>query len=71
MAKTLNMLTLLICIGLLAMMTGCAATQKHESSGQYVDDSLATVKEKIVSPQANESPALLVFPISADGQEGV
>jgi osmotically-inducible protein OsmY len=25
---------------------GCAATQKHESSGQYVDDSVITTKVK-------------------------
>ncbi len=39
---------LLICIGLLTALAlpGCAATQKQESTGQYVDDSVITTKVK-------------------------
>lgn len=33
------------CILTVAFM-GCAATQKHESTGQYVDDSVITTKVK-------------------------
>jgi osmotically-inducible protein OsmY len=37
---------LLVCIGLITAFLGCAATQKHESTGQYVDDSVITTKVK-------------------------
>jgi len=40
------MLQLLVCIGLIATFVGCAASQKHESTGQYVDDSVITTKVK-------------------------
>jgi osmotically-inducible protein OsmY len=37
---------LLICVGLLTSFAGCASTQKHESTGQYIDDSVITTKVK-------------------------
>ena len=36
----------LVCIGLITTYLGCAATQKQESTGQYVDDSVITTKVK-------------------------
>ena len=36
---------LVICVLTVAFM-GCAATQKHESTGQYVDDSVITTRVK-------------------------
>jgi osmotically-inducible protein OsmY len=36
----------LLCIGLMSAFMGCAATQKQESTGQYVDDSAITTKVK-------------------------
>jgi len=35
-----------VCVALLAASFGCAATTKHESTGQYVDDSVVTTKVK-------------------------
>jgi osmotically-inducible protein OsmY len=35
-----------VCVALLAASFGCAATSKHESTGQYVDDSVLTTKVK-------------------------
>jgi len=46
MLKNYRILLLAICIGLLTVLTACAATQKHESTGQYVDDSVITTKVK-------------------------
>jgi osmotically-inducible protein OsmY len=46
MVKLHRTLKLLVCIGLLTTFLGCAATQKHESTGQYVDDSVITTKVK-------------------------
>ena len=37
---------LMICFALITAFMGCAATQKHESTGQYVDDSVITTKVK-------------------------
>jgi len=39
-------LQVLVCIGLITAFLGCAATQKRESTGQYVDDSVITTKVK-------------------------
>jgi osmotically-inducible protein OsmY len=36
----------LACFTLIAAFMGCAATQKHESTGQYVDDSVITTRVK-------------------------
>lgn len=36
----------LACFVLIASFMGCASTQKHESTGQYVDDSVITTKVK-------------------------
>jgi osmotically-inducible protein OsmY len=46
MVKLYRILQLLVCIGLITTSLGCAATQKHESTGQYVDDSVITTMVK-------------------------
>lgn len=46
MLKLYHMLKFLVCIGLISTFLGCAATQKQESTGQYVDDSVITTKVK-------------------------
>ncbi|RII26314.1 MAG: transporter [Geobacter sp.] len=46
MLKLYRMLKFLVCIGLITAFLGCAATQKQESTGQYVDDSVITTKVK-------------------------
>jgi osmotically-inducible protein OsmY len=46
MVKLYRILQVLVCIGLITTSLGCASTQKHESTGQYVDDSVITTKVK-------------------------
>jgi len=46
MAKLHRIIQLAVCVGLLTVFMGCAATQKHESTGQYVDDSVITTRVK-------------------------
>jgi osmotically-inducible protein OsmY len=46
MLKLYRVLQLLVCIGLITAFMGCASTQKRESTGQYVDDSVITTKVK-------------------------
>jgi len=46
MVKLQRIVQILVCVGLLTAFTGCASTQKHESTGQYVDDSVITTKVK-------------------------
>jgi osmotically-inducible protein OsmY len=36
----------MLCIGLFTLLSACAATPKHESTGEYVDDSVITTKVK-------------------------
>ena len=37
---------LLLCVASLSVAYGCASTQSHESTGQYVDNSVMTAKVK-------------------------
>jgi osmotically-inducible protein OsmY len=46
MLKLRRTLQLLVCSALLSASLGCASTQKHESTGQYVDDAVITTKVK-------------------------
>lgn len=46
MKKLHHIMSLLICVGLITAFLGCASTQKHESTGQYIDDSVITTKVK-------------------------
>jgi len=46
MLKPLRALRVIACFALLTAAAGCAATQKHESTGQFVDDSVITTKVK-------------------------
>jgi len=46
MVKLHHIVKVLVCVGLITAFMGCAATQKHESTGQYIDDSVITTKVK-------------------------
>jgi osmotically-inducible protein OsmY len=46
MLKLQSILRLLACFVLITSFMGCAATRKHESTGQFVDDSVITTKVK-------------------------
>lgn len=46
MKKLLRFSKLLVCFFLMSIFFGCAATQKHESTGQYIDDSVITTRVK-------------------------
>jgi osmotically-inducible protein OsmY len=46
MVRFYRILQLVVCIAMVTVVTACAATQKHESTGQYVDDSVITTKVK-------------------------
>ena len=46
MVKLHRIVGLLICIGALTALFGCAATQTRESTGEYVDDTAITTKVK-------------------------
>jgi osmotically-inducible protein OsmY len=46
MIKLQRVLKFLVCIGLITVFLGCAATHKRESTGEYVDDSVITTKVK-------------------------
>ena len=46
MAKLNHIVKSLATIGMLTAFLGCASTQKHESTGQYIDDSVITTKVK-------------------------
>lgn len=58
----------LVFLGLLTALNGCSSTQSHESSGQYVDDSVITskVKTAIVSDMS-----LKGFQINVKTYQGV
>lgn len=46
MTKFHRILQSIACLGLITALGACAATQKHESTGQYVDDTVITTRVK-------------------------
>lgn len=46
MSKLHRIISLLVCVGFVTMLFGCASTNKHESTGEYVDDTVITSKVK-------------------------
>lgn len=46
MEKLYRFMQIIFCVALVSSFIGCAATQKHESTGEYVDDSVITTKVK-------------------------
>ena len=67
MVKRHRVLSILICIGLIAVFVGCASTQKKEGTGEYIDDSAITTKVK--SAILGDS-ALKVFQINVETFKG-
>ncbi|MDD2309561.1 MAG: BON domain-containing protein [Desulfuromonadaceae bacterium] len=68
MVKLQRILQILVCIGLITAFLGCAATQKHESTGQYVDDSVITTKVKAA---IFKEESLKTMQISVETYKGV
>jgi len=67
MVKRHRILSILICIGLIAVFVGCASTPKKEGTGEYIDDSAITTKVK--SAILGDS-ALKVFQINVETFKG-
>jgi len=68
MVKRDRMVRFLMCIWLITLFLGCSATQKHESTGEYIDDSVITTK---VKSAIYDEPSLKVFQISVTTYQGV
>lgn len=68
MLKVHRLLRICACLALLSISAGCAATQKHESTGQYIDDSVITTKVKAAI--FNE-PTLKTLQINVETYQGV
>ena len=67
MVKGHRILSILICIGLIAVFVGCASTPTKESTGEYIDDSTITTK---VKSAILGDPALKVFQINVETFKG-
>jgi osmotically-inducible protein OsmY len=68
MAKLHGMLKFMICIGLITAFLGCAGTDKRESTGEYVDDSVITTKVKAA---IFDEPSLKLMQINVETFKGV
>lgn len=68
MKKLYRILQVVVCVGILTAFMGCAATQKHESTGEYVDDTVITTKVKTAI--FNED-TLKTFQINVKTYQGV
>ena len=68
MVKFKRIPRILACFALITAFIGCAATQKHESTGQYVDDSVITTK---VKSAILEESTLKTLQISVKTYQGV
>ncbi len=68
MLKLFRILTILLCMGLITAFLGCASSQKRESTGEYVDDSVITTKVKAALAR---EPAVSAFQVNVETYEGV
>ena len=68
MLKLHRIFKLLLFVALITTFLGCAATQKHESTGQYIDDSVITTKVKAA---IFEEPLLKTLQINVKTFKGV
>jgi len=68
MYKKHCILKLLVCFALLTAFMGCEATQKQESTGQIVDDSVVLTKVKAA---IYEEPTLKSLQINVNTAQGV
>lgn len=68
MAKIRRTVTVLLCACMLASFAGCTATPKHESAGEYVDDSVITTRVKAA---IFDELALKTFQINVTTYRGV
>ena len=68
MKKIYRILQVVVCVGILTAFMGCASTQKHESTGEYVDDTVITTKVKTAI--FNED-TLKTFQINVKTHQGV
>lgn len=68
MKKGKFLLTLAICIMVTSFFIGCAATQKSQSTGQYVDDSVITTKVKAAIVKEK---SLKVYQINVETYKGI
>jgi osmotically-inducible protein OsmY len=66
--KLNRIIQFLACAVLISALMGCAATQKHQSTGQYVDDSVITTKVKTAIFQ---EATLKTFQINVKTYQGV
>jgi len=57
----------LVCLGLITLFLGCAATQNRESTGEYLDDSVITAE---VKDAIFDEPTLKVFQVSVETYQG-
>ena len=68
MIKLQRVLRIIACFALLSAVAGCAGTQKHQSTGEYVDDSVLTTK---VKGAIFNDPSLKTLQISVKTYKGV
>lgn len=67
MIKLVRTMRFLANLALIAALMGCAATPRHESTGEYVDDSVITTK---VKSAIFEEPTLKTFQINVKTYQG-
>jgi len=68
MGKIQRIVKVLICAAMLSAFLGCTTTPKHDSAGQYVDDSVITTKVKAA---IFDEMALKTFQINVKTFQGV
>ncbi|TGU70545.1 BON domain-containing protein [Geomonas terrae] len=68
MAKIRRIVTVMLCACMLASFAGCTATSRHESTGEYVDDSVVTTRVKAA---LFDELALKTFQINVTTYRGV
>ncbi len=67
MLRLHHIMKFLVCLGLITLFLGCAATQNRESTGEYLDDSVITAE---VKDAIFDEPTLKVFQVSVETYQG-
>jgi osmotically-inducible protein OsmY len=68
MKRSYIVIRFLVVLMMIAAFAACAATPKHTSTGEYIDDSVITTK---IKTQLANDDFLKSFQISVESREGV
>ena len=68
MGKFLRIMSILMCLGMVTALSGCASSPKTETAGQYLDDTVVTSRVKAA---IFKEPNLKTLQINVETYQGI